>query len=252
VYFENKKIQILGMGDIPDCINITLKSISNPNGIDNTKITDIYTDGVLPTESISNGQVADINNIIKNLQHKGIIPVVTKTNTEAYLKKQSDLIANIKKEYCWYYSRYLYSVDKLIKAIASETTPSSELPSVYPELNQTASTSIKAHLDNTRILNNRLTNLILIIQKIDEILRTSNTKMRTDLTSFSSKTDEMYKKLISQNEVISSSDAVTKLNKEMVKYTEEKGRYTDNLLKMYSVLNIVALGLLVYIYKSAN
>jgi len=251
VYLENKKIQILGMGEIPDCINITLKSISNPNGIDNTKITDIYTDGVLPTEYISKLQDDALNNIIKNLQHKGIIPVVTKTNTEAYLKKQSDLIANIKKEYCWYYSRYLYSVDKLIKAIASETSPLAQSSTVYPELNP-ASTSIKAHLDNTRILNNRLTNLILIIKKIDEILRTSNTKMRTDLTSFSSKTDEMYKKLISQNEVISSSDAVTKLNKEMVKYTEEKGRYTDNLLKMYSVLNIVALGLLVYIYKSAN
>ena len=38
----------------------------------------------------------------------------------------------------------------------------------------------------------------------------------------------------------------------MVKYTEEKARYTDNLLKMYSVLNIVALGLLVYVYKSAG
>ena len=38
----------------------------------------------------------------------------------------------------------------------------------------------------------------------------------------------------------------------MVKYTEEKGRYTDNLLKVYSVLNIVVLGLLVYVYKSAG
>ena len=38
----------------------------------------------------------------------------------------------------------------------------------------------------------------------------------------------------------------------MVKYTEEKSRYTNNLLKMYSVLNIVALSLLVYVYKSAG
>ena len=57
-------------------------------------------------------------------------------------------------------------------------------------------------------------------------------------------------KLAQQNKIISSSDAVTKLNKEMVKYTEEKNRYTENLLKTYSVLNIVALGLLIYIYKS--
>ena len=38
----------------------------------------------------------------------------------------------------------------------------------------------------------------------------------------------------------------------MVKYSEEKARHTDNLLKLYSFLNVVALGLLVYIYKAAN
>jgi hypothetical protein len=38
----------------------------------------------------------------------------------------------------------------------------------------------------------------------------------------------------------------------MVEYTEEKSRYTDNLMKMYSVLNIVVVGLLVYVYKAAG
>jgi hypothetical protein len=38
----------------------------------------------------------------------------------------------------------------------------------------------------------------------------------------------------------------------MVKYSEEKARYSDNLLKMYSFLNVVALGLLIYVYKAAG
>ena len=59
-------------------------------------------------------------------------------------------------------------------------------------------------------------------------------------------------KLINQGEIIKSSQGVTKINKEMMKYTEEKGRYTDNLLKMYSFLNIVTFGLLIYIYRAAN
>ena len=69
---------------------------------------------------------------------------------------------------------------------------------------------------------------------------------------FDGEIKDLQVKLTEQNKIISSSEATTKLNKEMVKYTEEKGKYTDNLLKMYSVLNIVALGLLIYVYKSAG
>jgi hypothetical protein len=49
-----------------------------------------------------------------------------------------------------------------------------------------------------------------------------------------------------------SNEASTKLKKEMVKYTEEKGRYSDNLLRLYSFLNMVALGLLVYVYRASK
>jgi len=38
----------------------------------------------------------------------------------------------------------------------------------------------------------------------------------------------------------------------MVKFSEEKNRYSANLLKLYSFLNVVALGLLVYVYKAAE
>ena len=74
--------------------------------------------------------------------------------------------------------------------------------------------------------------------------------MDTEIKKFDNEARQLQLKLAQQNKIISSSDAVTKLNKEMVKYTEEKNRYTENLLKTYSVLNIVALGLLIYIYKS--
>ena len=36
----------------------------------------------------------------------------------------------------------------------------------------------------------------------------------------------------------------------MVKYSQEKVRATDNLLSLYSALNVVAIGMLIYIYKS--
>ena len=55
-----------------------------------------------------------------------------------------------------------------------------------------------------------------------------------------------------QNKIISSTEGAIKIKKEMVKYTEEKARHSDNLLKLYGFLNIVVVGLLVYIYKASS
>ena len=76
--------------------------------------------------------------------------------------------------------------------------------------------------------------------------------MKKDISDFNDTIQQQQQKLESQNALISSTEASAKIKKQMVKYTEEKARRTDNLLKLYSVLNIVALGLLVYIYKAAD
>ena len=77
-------------------------------------------------------------------------------------------------------------------------------------------------------------------------------KMAEEIEAFNKKVQDQKGKLEEQNKIISSSEATTKLRKEMVKFTEEKARRSDNLLKLYSVLNIVAIGLLVYVYKASD
>jgi hypothetical protein len=42
----------------------------------------------------------------------------------------------------------------------------------------------------------------------------------------------------------------TKLYKEMERYSRQKANYTNNLLSLYSFLNLTALGMLFYIYRS--
>ena len=97
-----------------------------------------------------------------------------------------------------------------------------------------------------------MNDLIQIINGVNSELLLSNTHMTQEVKKFDDEIKQLHTKLVNQNKIISSNEAVNKLNKEMVKYTEEKGRYTDNLIKVYSVLNIVVLGLLVYVYKSAG
>ena len=64
--------------------------------------------------------------------------------------------------------------------------------------------------------------------------------------------NEEKEKLQKQNKIISSNQATMEINKQMVKFTEQKAKYSNNLLGLYSFLNIVALGILVYVYKSAG
>jgi uncharacterized protein YukE len=183
-----------------------------------------------------------VKTIIENLKKSGVIPTPTPTNTIAFFQKQKVLLDSIKLEYCFYYSRYTYSLGKLFGMIRQG----------YVTNTAESQTAVKKYLGTTQELNKKMNDLVQLINGVSEELLLSSTVMEKEIKEFDNQIKQLQVKLQEQNKIISSSEAVTKLNKEMVKYTEEKARYTDNLLKMYSVLNVVALGLLVYVYKSAG
>jgi hypothetical protein len=83
------------------------------------------------------------------------------------------------------------------------------------------------------------------------MLNTSNS-LQKEITEYNDKIQKQRSKLDYQNNIISSNEAATKIRKEMIKYTEERANYSDNLLKLYSFLNIITLGLLVYVYKASG
>ena len=204
--------------------------------------------GVLPL-SISNvekGQlpVNDLNMLVSNLKRSGVIPTMT-SDTELFLKKQTELIGNLKTEYCHYYSRYKYSLYRLFKLIESSCITQSTK-------DEKSMMQWTKYISDIKELNVKMNVLIQIISSITDESLKSSTPMENEIKDFDKNIKETQLKLLEQNKIISSNQAITKLNKEMVKYTEEKGRYTDNLLKMYSVLNVVVLGLLVYVYKSVG
>lgn len=183
-----------------------------------------------------------LKGIIASLKGSGVIPKPTPKNAQLYMSKQAELLKNIKSEYCFYDSRYKYSLQKLFDAIKyGYSTTVSE--------NQIA---IQKYLASTQTLNRRLNDLTQIVNEVTNDMMRSSDILESEIREFNAKILEQQKKLKEQNKIISSSEATTKLNKEMVKFTEEKARYSDNLLKLYSFLNIVALGLLVYVYKSSS
>lgn len=210
-----------------------------------------FPNGILP-DSIdtsnrdSSGLLTDtyIKSFVASLKTSGRIPVLPtiNENENVYHSKVNDLLKLCKNEYNHYYERYVALLNVLFTAIRDQYT-------VNSTENQNKVSNSNAKL---LILNTKLNDLIQIMQGISNDMLESSSAMEAELIAFQANMAKKKEKLKYQTDIIKSNQNGTKISREMVKYTEENARYTDNLLKMYSFLNVVALGLLIYIYRAAN
>ena len=184
-----------------------------------------------------------ITTIVATLKTKKVVPQPTDIGYET---KVQDFISNINKEYTFYYDRYKYILNVLFTNIRSGYNTSTN--NVTADLSQT----ITANLAKVNTLNTKLNDLIQIIRGITDNMNSTSTSMDANVNALNVKMATNQQNLLKQNNIIKSNQATVKIRKEMVKFTEEKARYNDNLLKMYSFLNIIALGLLFYIYRAAE
>jgi hypothetical protein len=184
-----------------------------------------------------------IANIVKSLKSQGIIPALAVTDDyESFVLRQDELLKNINAEYVFYESRYKTALNNLFNTIREGY------------LNNTADIQyvIQSKLAISQNLNKKLNDLTQIINGVTEDMLASTSDLEGKIKAFDKQNKEHQIKLQEQNKIITSSQATTELNKQMVKYTEQKAKYSNNLLGLYSFLNVVALGLLVYVYKSSN
>jgi hypothetical protein len=182
-----------------------------------------------------------VTGIIASLKSSGIIPASSASKPDIFAQKQGELLKNIQAEYCFYEARYKYSLNKLFDSIRQG----------YTNNTGDIQAQIQKYLASTQALNRQMNDLTQIINAVTDNMLSTATSQEAEIKALNKKIEEVSKKLQSQNKIISSGQAVTNLNKQMIKYTEEKSKYTNNLLGLYSFLNIVALGLLVYVYKSS-
>ena len=76
--------------------------------------------------------------------------------------------------------------------------------------------------------------------------------MTNEMKKLTNTMDTRASKLQEQARILQSRQGAENLYKEMMAYTSEKVRSTNNLLSMYSFLNIFALGVLLYLYRSMD
>lgn len=186
---------------------------------------------------------------VQSLITAGLVPVpptgADATNQEriqVFMRKDKTFLEDVKREYCFYDSRYKYSLRQLI----------GKLQAGYTDSNSQSQALIKKYLQFSQTLNRKLNDLTQIVSGITQSRVEATQGRASDIQGLSSQMEQRSKLLAKQGKVLATEEGAANLYKDMTRYTKQKVDTTNNLLALYSFLNITALGLLFYLYSAMS
>ncbi len=156
-----------------------------------------------------------------------------------YVQKQKNFLADVNAEFCDYDAKYQFALDKFMDAVVNGSNSSAQ-----------TSGDVRKYLNYAHIYNRKLNDIIQIVQAMNQNKYESSRSMDGDAQQLNKQLTDRYAKIKSEMEFLKESASEEDIRRRMVKYTQEKARATDNLLSLYTFLNVVALGVLIYVYKS--
>jgi hypothetical protein len=161
--------------------------------------------------------------------------------TKDFADKAATLRTNIQKEYCWYYRRYDWAMQKILMNVASNTG------------------EVDASLKNGAITLNTKLNVILLIMKgiVNNRLSSLNTYYNGasgtgQINAINMELDDTRTNLVNHSRKLQNNDLKSDVQSAMIEYSLEKNSSSRNLLAIYGFMNIIAAGLLFYIYTKSK
>jgi hypothetical protein len=222
------------------------------------ELLDKFPGGVLQSihsmPQLNNDGLADeswVQETIKKLENVNILPKPTDpkktTSTPFNAPETKDPLATyvlsdrtfqdkIKQEYCFYESRYFSALDNFLQSIADASLKGN------PQ-------NVNNKLDVLKKLNAQLILLTQVVNGISKYRYTENVRFQKDINSINDSLRQRQGRLQEQRNIYNKETAKADLYKQMVKYTVEKNNANQNLLTLYGVLNVVAIGIIVYLAR---
>jgi hypothetical protein len=149
-----------------------------------------------------------------------------------YSTKAKALRDSMNAEYCWYYNRYIWSLTNLLMTAA-----------------QSGSVLTPTMKDNVATLNTKLNKILLVMKAvINSRLNQLNQYYTSDIDSQNRALDTARQNLKTQSDKLQKNDLKSDIQSAMIDYSIEKNTTSRNLLAVYGFMNIVAVGLLFYLY----
>jgi len=178
------------------------------------------------------------------------LPSFDTENVNGCNLKDTVFIEGVQYEYAFYYARYKYAIMQLSSAIQCSTR-TTLFPSTG-DRNRTRNTAVIQYTNAAIVLNMMVNDIIYIMDQIAQLRTNSDiSKLTSQLNATDQGLADQATKLQRQRDLlVAGGQNEMVLLKEMEAYSRQKARYHNNMLMMYSFLNITALGLLFYVYRS--
>jgi capsule polysaccharide export protein KpsE/RkpR len=110
--------------------------------------------------------------------------------------------------------------------------------------------TIQMYLGKSKEYNVKLNDLIQVSNFLASKRASDSSEQSDKVNALNTEITSTFDTLKQHQQILSSENATADLRKRMTEFSEEKNRSANNLLQLYGVLNIVAIGLLLYIYRS--
>lgn len=162
----------------------------------------------------------------------------SKDPLKEFVDKENEFQQALKAEYCHYESRYFSALDGFLQSVSDAS------------LKGQSQATVQARLDLARSLNQKLTVLTQLVNAISKYRYQSSSGFQQQINSLNVNLKDRQKELAAQAEILQRETAAADLHKRQVEFTLEKNKANQNLLTLYGVLNIVALGMIFYIARS--
>jgi hypothetical protein len=148
--------------------------------------------------------------------------------------KTKALRDSMQNEYCHYYSRYIWGLTYVL------TNASQQGGVVDPE--------VKA---KTAELNNKLNGILLVMKAaVNNRSSTLTNYYERDVNSLNDNLETARTNLARHSEILKNNNLKSDAQAAMIDYSIEKNSSSRNLLAVYGFMNIVAAGLLFYLYTN--
>ena len=229
--YPNGYIQILASGASRSPNGILLNdAISN-------WITALISNNKLPTQPSS----VELNNAARTATSNNS----QNTVIQNYITAENTFATNLKSEYCHYEARYKSALKTLLTKLSTQYSTAGNVDTAV-------SADVDRYLTVTEALNIKLNDLIMLSNGVAQNRLGLAQKNATTANEINQELQTHATNLQKQAAILKDKSSTTDLYKRMVEYTEEKNKANRNLLSLYSFLNVVALGMLVYVYRASS
>ena len=210
--------------------------VGTPDG----SITDIFPKSIsspslIPNPSTGRIDASVLMAYLSDLVNQGLAPGI-KADYDEQVKADTAFFLAVKNEYCFYEARYRNALGAFLDAISA--------PGV-----DTKSAAFNQTLQHVIDLNVRLNSILEIVSYVGNDRAQHVNQISSSISKENVELNEKVATLKTQRDFLQRGESHIRTQEEMIRYTAEKNRSMNNQVIGFVLLNLVAVGVIVTVYR---